>query len=165
MVSKNDRVDNIKMSDARIIFRNFSGKESRFNKAGSRNFCVVLDEELAKTLKADGWNVKEGRRNDDFDEPLRYLQVSVGFDYYPPKVYLIAGNAKNLLTEETINTLDWADIEHVDLTIRPYIWEVNGKTGIKAYLKNMYVTVEDNEFDRKYGVDNQPFIDDDDTPF
>lgn len=165
MAVRDNRIDNITMSDARIIFRNFSGKESKFNKAGAMNFCVVLDKDLAEKLKADGWNVKEGRKNDEYEEPLRYLQVSVSFDYYPPKIYMISGGAKTMLSADTVSILDWADIEHVDLIIRPYIWEVNGKSGVKAYLKNLYVTVENNEFDTKYGITKAAPIEDDELPF
>ena len=38
-------IPNISIEDARIIFKNFSGKGSDFNAEGVRNFCLVLDEE------------------------------------------------------------------------------------------------------------------------
>ena len=47
---------------ARLMFRNFSGKESEFNQAGDRNFCVVLEAAEAEEMKKIGWNVKTGQR-------------------------------------------------------------------------------------------------------
>lgn len=142
--------DNIRIEGARLGFRNFSGEEGRFNPKGRRNFCVFLEEDIAKGMEKEGWNVKWLRPREEGDKPQAYLQVKVVFGKIPPKIVLVTGRGKTRLDEDTVNILDWAEIQNVDLVIRPYNWEVNGNTGVSAYIKTMYVTLREDEFESKY---------------
>lgn len=141
---------NITIENARIGFRNFTGKESQFNRAGSRNFCIFLESELAATLEMDGWNIKFLEPRDPEDDRQAYLPVEVKYLNFPPKITLITGRGMQILDEDTVNILDWAEVKEVDLIVRPYNWELNGKTGVKAYLKTMYVTIIEDELAKKY---------------
>ncbi len=164
-----NRLNDLVMENCRIIFRNFSGKEGKFNPAGRRNFNVVLDERNAKNLMADGWNVKMSPPRNPEDEPMYRMEVAVNYNHIPPKIFLISGKVKTELDEDSVSSLDYAEIENVDLIVRPYIWEVNGKTGVKAYVKSMYVTIVQDEFEEKYRdfgkSDDYPSEDDKYLPF
>lgn len=144
--------DNIIIEGAKIGFRNFSGKEGRFNPAGRRNFCVFFEEVFAKMLQEQGWNVRWLQPKEDYEQdiPQGYLQVSVNFSKIPPKIILISSRGKTVLDEESVSILDWVEIKEVDLIIRPYNWTVNSKEGVKAYLKSMYITKAEDEFTSKY---------------
>lgn len=140
------------MEGVRIIFRNFAGKEGQYNREGDRNFAVLLDEKIAQDMAEDGWNVKmlQPRSEDEGEEPQAYLPVSVNFKGRPPRIVLITSRGRSNLGEDQIEMLDWADILNVDLIVRPYEWTVNQKTGIKAYLQSIYVTIEEDALELKY---------------
>ena len=144
------RRSNVIIEGARIIFRNFKGEATQFNRAGDRNFCVVLDKETADNLAADGWNVKVRPPREEGDDELIYLKVKVSFGNYPPVIKMVTSKGATALDEETVMMLDTAAIENVDLIISPYEYEVNGKHGISAYLKKMYVTIQEDDLDKKY---------------
>lgn len=143
--------NNITIEGARLMFRNFSGKEGKYNRAGDRNFTIFLDPQDAEQLARDGWNVKQLQPLDDQEDPQSILAVAVNYKSdYPPKITMITSRGKTPVGEDMVDILDWAEIKTADLIINPYEWEVNGKTGIKAYLKSLYVVLKEDELDRKY---------------
>ena len=162
--------DIIKFENATIIFRNFKGKEGKFNREGDKNFCVLIeDPDIAGRLIEDGWNVKalRPREDDPDDSPRYYLPVAVSYRNIPPKIFVVRGNKQILMNDNTVEELDYAMITNVDLAVRPYNYDVNGKTGVKAYVKTMYVTVEEDEFADKYAMFESPTeeYEEDDLPF
>jgi hypothetical protein len=145
----NDR--NVVMENVRITFRNFKGAEGQYNREGDRNFAVLIDDEkVAQAMSEDGWNVKWLKPRTADEEPQAYLSITVNFKGRPPKVVLITGGGRTYLDEEDVEMLDWVDIRTVDLIVRPYDWAVNGKSGISAYLKSIFVTVDEDQLDEKY---------------
>ena len=137
----------LQIDDARIIYRNFSGEGSKFNREGDRNFSLIIDDPaVADELVAQGWNVKIREPREEGDNPFIHLPDKVKFNDRGPRIYLITGDRRNELDEESVGILDNVDIISVDLDIRPYDWEVNGKTGRTAYLHSMRVIQEVDRF-------------------
>ncbi len=157
--------ENLIMEDVRIRFTNFSGKEGRFNREGDRNFCAMIDDpDEAARLASMGWNVKYLRPLEEGGEPQAYIQVSVSYKNIEPNIYMVTNKNKVRLSESTVGNLDSADIKSADIIISPYNWEVNGKSGVKAYCKTMYVTIDEDVFAGKYNFEDR-FDDMDDIPF
>lgn len=148
----------VNIEGAKIGFRNFEGREGKYNKEGERSFAVFLDFETADAMARDGWNIKYPKVSDEIntdpeeDTRLPYVIVSVTFKSFPPNIFLISNDRPTKLGEEEVGMLDWAEIENVDLVLRPYEWSVNRNSGIKAYLKAGYFTIVTDKFAEKYGV-------------
>lgn len=148
-----DLQPNLTFENRRILYRNFAGQPDQFNpQGGKRTFSVVLEEDEGKAMEADGWNVKFPPPREEGDVPIGTLKVNVkyGGRGRPPRVMLVTKRNKTQLDETTVASLDWADITNVDLTVRPYHWEVGGKTGISAYLVTAWVTINEDPLDAKY---------------
>lgn len=150
----------VQIDDARIIYRNFAGAPSKFNREGDRNFAVVIeDQDIAEALTEKGWNVKIKPPREEGDEPFMFLPVKVKFNDRGPKVYLqnsLGGRNRVTLDEDTVGILDNVDIINVDLDIRPYDWDVQGKTGRTAYLQSICVTQEVDRFLDRYAEQESP---------
>lgn len=141
----------ITIEDAQLRFLNFSGKPDSFNpNGGKRQFSVLIDPKEAPKMEADGWNIKYLKPLEEGDPPQPYLTIAVGYKVRPPTVVMIGSKGRRNLDEEDLILLDWADIKSVDLMFSPSRWEVGDKTGIKAYLKSIYVTINENALELKY---------------
>ena len=152
----------LQIDDARIIFKNFEGRGDKFNREGDRNFSLLIeDPNTADALIKEGWNVKIKEGRDEDEGPFMRLPVKVKFTDYGPNVYLVSGGRRVELDEESIGCLDNIDIESVDMDLRPYDWEVNGRTGRTAYLQSMMVVQRIDRFAARYATTNT----DDDLPF
>ena len=148
----------LEIEDARIIFRNFAGLASKFNREGDRNFAVIIpNEEIANELIEAGWNVKIKPPRDAEDSPFMYLPVKIKFNSRGPAAYVKSGDSVTRLNEDTIKMLDEIDIASVDMDLRPYDWDVNGKQGRTAYLQAINVIQNIDRFGAMYAADELPF--------
>ena len=149
--------DILQVNDTRIIYRNFRGEGSKFNREGDSNFAMIIPtQDLADELINRGWNVKIKDPREEGEEPFMYLPIKVKFNDRGPQIYLVTGDRTNRLDEDVVSMLDDIDIRSVDLDISPYDWKVNGKTGRTAYLQAMEVTQEIDRFAARMAEEEHP---------
>lgn len=148
----------LEIEDARIIFRNFAGVGSKYNREGDRNFAVIVpNDEIKDQLVEAGWNVKIKPPRDEDETPFMYLPVKIKYSNRGPSAYLVSGKNVTRLNEDTISALDEVDIQSVDMDLRPYDWDVNGKQGRTAYLQAINVIQNVDRFAARYQADELPF--------
>lgn len=147
----------LEINDARLIWKNFSGRGDRFNREGDRNFHLVIpDQETCDALLndrnqfGDSWNVKIKPPRDEDDAPFMYMPVKIRFNDRGPNIYLETGSRMVRLDEESVSCLDDIEIISVDMDIRPYDDEINGKPFRAAYLSSMKVVQRVDRFAAQY---------------
>lgn len=151
----------IAVEGAKIIFRNFAGKESRYNRAGDRNFSLVIDNpEFAQDLSDIGWNVRTRPPRNEGDEPLITLPVSVSYkvERLAPKIWLHTKKSDAKLDEAGIDILDYSEFENIDLVLNPRHWldDHTGEDRIKAYLIELHAVLVEDYFADKYASEEYP---------
>lgn len=148
----------ISIENTRPIFvPNFSGdpERDRFGSNARQVNLVIPDPEQALDLRDAGFNVKETKpREDDGDdfEPVYYVNVKLNYNSdYPPRVYLVSGDADPvLLDEESVDMLDRCYILNINAVLNPYY---NQRTDRKSlYVRTMYVEqdIEEDPFASRY---------------
>lgn len=143
--------DRLIIDDAIIKFPNFEGREEKFNRKGDRNFLLdIPTEEMAQALMERGWNVSIKDKRDEGGDLFMSLKVKVKFNDRGPAIYLNTNGRVNMLDEESAGMIDQIEIASVSMDIRPYDWEVSGKTGRTAYLERMDVVQELDRFAARY---------------
>lgn len=146
------------IEDAQILYPNFSGVESRYNRRGARNFCLFIDDPmLVQRLTDEGWNIKYLKPRDPDDVPRAYTQCMLRYPSgdddrtIPPKVILVTGEKTTMLDEESLSLLDRLEIVSVDVVLNPYHWSGDdGTGGVKGYVHTLYAVVKPDPFESKY---------------
>lgn len=146
-----------KVEDATLWHRNFRGAEGRYNQEGEKGFSVVLQDDVAEKMLQEGWNVRYTKPREEGDVPIPFVPVAVGYKIRPPRVVLITPSGKRTqLDESSIAVLDWADIREADLICRSFYWTNGDKSGLKAYLQTLIVTINEDELEAKYKLNEDP---------
>lgn len=136
---------------ADLRFRNFEGKGGAMNRQGDRNFAVFISPETAAQMESENWPVKYLQPREEGDPQQAMIRVKVKMDGpRPPQINLMTSAGRSSMTEDDLGKLDWAYIKNADIVISQYPYEFNGKTGITIYLDKMFVTLEEDDLDRKY---------------
>ena len=151
----------LRKDGAHIIWRNFAGAASKYNREGDRKFTLIIeDPEEAQQMVDDGWNVKIKAPEEEGDAPFCYLEVKVKFNQERPRlnpnIYLKSGRKMNKLDEETVGMLDSVDIINVDLDVKGSPYDVNGKVGLSAYLQGICIEHEVDRFQRRFAEEEFP---------
>ena len=153
--------------NCRTTYKNFEGRKNEYNDAGQKTFSIRISEEEAlhrfpmgydaygeivygPGLIDQGLNVKPMPHREDEINPDWHLPVSIRYDPdFPsrnPGVTMISTDTNGRpvhtsLNEFSIGLIDRADVIEYNVAVRIHNWKKNGKSGRKAYLRNMDVTV------------------------
>ena len=160
------KVENL--SNRNIIFRNFSGRPSQYNKNGDLKFTLVINEpETAQKLASHGWNVKCKPPKNEGDEPFCTLDVKIRLDleWARPKIKMFTRTGSVWINEDNIKLFDDAEFETVDLVLRQYAWKNGrGESGVSAQLSEMYARIAEGVLEAKWAEEAGPG-DDEEAPF
>jgi hypothetical protein len=150
--------DDIIMEGVKIMggpFRNFSGTETPMNRAGDRNFCVLIPDNMVQRMLEDGLNVKytkpEETDEGDVEPGSPFLKIKVNFSSPPPKIIMrTETGGPRPLTEDMVEILDSANIVFSDMIVRPWPTTYAGKPVLPIYLQSLVVVIKQDYLDEKW---------------
>ena len=162
----------VSIENTRFIFEtNFSG-DPRRDKFGSdkRYANIIVPEELAEELIDEGFNIKMTKpREGDEEEfvPTYYVAIKLAYrnrngepKQWPPKVLLVVEDSVTELDEESVDCIDYAWIDRVNVVLNKY----ESERGKSLYIKTLEVfqRVEDDPILARHARRGQVMHDSDD---
>lgn len=162
----------IRIEDTNFIYTtNFSGDPDadKYKSTTRKGNLIIPDPEMAMELREQGFNVKETRPREGYEDefvPTYYMSIILNYrSAYPPTVYLVNDNEPVFLDEESVDILDRIRVRNVKCMLNGYEWEEGRFT---AYVKTMYVEqdLSDDPFADYYrSLREAEPIEDDEPPF
>ena len=131
------RIPDINLFDGKIAYSNFSGRPTQYNPdGGKRTVTFVIPDDIAPGLIEEGWKIRQQQFDDGSSRYLleaTFLFRTRNGQPRDPKIFIVRDNNNFVhVTEDTVDTLDRADIISADVCISPSYYDYAGKTGIKA---------------------------------
>ena len=147
-------LNDLELEDAQIKwpFSHFDGRKDTFNDEGDHNFTVVLPEDMALELMAipDGWAIKERDGREEGDPKEYTLKIKISYKYEQPQIYILKGNRRFRASEEDLADIKRSTCERIDVIASPSRWVNGDRTGVSAYVKEMYVQIRESRFAEMY---------------
>lgn len=147
-----DWIDDIELENVQVLWgwSDFAGRGDQFNEPGRPNFTIILPEDTARELSEIGWNVKEREGFEEGDPPRYTLEARISYKFEAPRVFLIKGKRKIRADERDLSDIRRDTCEQIDVILTPSRWVQGGRTGVTAYVKEMYAKVRESRFSERY---------------
>lgn len=146
-------IEDLEVDNAQIkwAWSHFDGRADGFNDEGDHNFQLIIpDEKTARELQDIGWAVREVDGYEEGDPPQYLLRCKISYKYSQPKIYLIKNNRKLRADERDLADIRRDTCERIDLILTPSRWVNGARTGVTAYVKELYATVKESRFAERY---------------
>ena len=99
---------------------------------------------LLQTLEKHGFVQRRG------DPPEFTLKIKISYKYEEPAIYFLKGNRRFRATEEDLVDIKRSTCERIDVICSPSRWVQPDRTGVTAYVKEMYVKIRESRFAEMY---------------
>lgn len=148
-------VEEVELGDVMVKWgwSHFSGLRDEFHEDGEYDFTITLPEDTAIELRDLGWTSVKPNEPREEGDPIEWtMQIKLSDRFDLPAVYFIKGNRRIRMK----NMRELADIRRgtckkLSVVITPSPWSrPDGKSGVTAYAKEMWVEVNESRFSAAY---------------
>jgi hypothetical protein len=143
-------IDDIEFEDVKIKWpwTHFDGRDTFGGDQAKYNFTIILPEATAKQLREAGWtSVKENEPYEEGDDPEWTMQCQISDRFEMPKMYLIKNDRRFRVHDlKDLHDIRRDTCEKLNVILTPSRWVNGSRTGITAYVKEMYAYISQSRF-------------------